>query len=122
MAETLSCFGAPLKLRRDAVFLQTDRGIVFRSRKGSFAFQGSTIYRTFQQLLPHLQGTHTGDEVVAALRPESQKAMAALLRKLVDCDVLQAVDVEDAALLPAAVAREYSSQVEYIRHTSDRPG
>jgi bacteriocin biosynthesis cyclodehydratase domain-containing protein len=121
MAGEVIQLSVPLKLRRDAAFLQTEKGILFRSRKGSFSFQSRTIYRTFRQLLPHLSGQYTGDDVLRALRPEAQGPTGELLRKLLEYEVLQSVDREDAALLSSSLATAFSPQIEYLEHTADHP-
>ncbi len=114
-------FDFPLKLRRDAIYMKTEKGIVFRSRKGAFAFSGSMIYSTFQQLLPYLNGSIKGADLVASVPRDGQRAVSDLLQTLVQRDVLQVTDGQDAQILERSVVSAFEPQIEFIRHYADRP-
>ncbi len=112
---------SPLKLRRDAIYMKTEKGIVFRSRKGAFAFSGNMIYSTFQQLLPYLNGNVKGAALVASVPSDGRRAVSDLLQALVQRDVLQITDERDAQILERNVVAAFEPQIEFIRHYADRP-
>jgi|GEM_PF-2098184 len=112
---------SPLQLRRDAVYMKTEKGIVFRSRKGAFAFSGNSIFKTFQQLVPFLDGKCRGLDLLDAVGDEGRAAVSDLLLALVKRDVLQPVDLKDALLVDRTEAEAFEPQIEFIRHYADRP-
>src|SRR5689334_21750097 len=94
----------PLKLRRDAVYLRTEEGILFRTRDSTFVLKGANIYATFRTLVPYLDGTIDCYTLTKSVRKENRQAVGELLGILLQRSVLRAVDVDDAALLERSVS------------------
>jgi hypothetical protein len=113
--------GLQLKLRRDTVFMKTESGIVFRSRKGTFALRGNSVYSAFQQLLPSLDGKTTGDELLSQVRVEGRRTVSDLLQALFQRGVVQSTDIEDSASIDAQTAEVFAPQIEFIQHYADKP-
>ena len=75
----------PLKLRRDAVYLKTDNGILFRSTSADFQLRGAPWEALADQL--DLKQASTQAKCVAVqslglIGAESEKALDALFRHL----------------------------------------
>jgi bacteriocin biosynthesis cyclodehydratase domain-containing protein len=115
-----SQLGEPLlRLRRDAVYLKTDEGIVFRSKSGPFALKGAGIYATFRALVPYLDGKHTRRSILGALREGQRAAVDDLLQVLLDRSVLGHLDPDDEALVDPAVADLFAPNIDFIGHVAD---
>ena len=108
-------------LRRDAIYMKTESGIMFRTRKGAFAIAGKTIYSNFQKLLPYLDGACTGSELLQSMGRDENGNVAQLLKTLVQREVLQLAETEGIGLLPSSVRQTFSSQLEFIRHYANKP-
>lgn len=110
-----------VKLRRDAVYLKTDNGILFRTASNDFRLKGASIYNSFTTLLPHLDGTVSAEALVAAVQPEQQEKTLTLLDMLIERGVVRRVDPDDAALLDPKLRQRYRSQVDFIGHFAHDP-
>lgn len=110
-----------LALRRDAIYMKTEAGMLFRTRKGAFNFTSKYIYSTFQKLLPYLDGSLTGAELLDALPESARNNVATFLETLIKQDILQVADMDGSELLEASVAKAMAGQLEFIRHYADKP-
>lgn len=112
---------APVRVRRDCVFMKAEDGILFRTRNGPFSLKGKTIYETFSRLLPHLDGRTRRDAILNSVRAEHRKAVTDLLALLEQRGVLQQVDLADARVIDSGLADAFAPQIDFIAHYTDRP-
>jgi bacteriocin biosynthesis cyclodehydratase domain-containing protein len=112
---------APIRLRRDCVFMKTDDGILFRTRNGPFSLRGKTIYGTFSKLLPHLDGRIGRDAILNSIRAEHRDAVDGLLALLEQRGVLQRMDLADARAIDARLAKAFAPQIDFIAHYAECP-
>jgi bacteriocin biosynthesis cyclodehydratase domain-containing protein len=112
---------APVRLRRDAIYLKTEDGIFFRGPKGSFALKGKSIYTTFHALVPFMDGRVNRETILDAVRYDQRKSVADLLNLLIDRSIVYPVDLDDAGTLEPAVAKAFAPQLDFIAHFADRP-
>lgn len=110
-----------LKLRRDVIYMKTETGIVFRARRGAFALNGKTIYHSFQQLLPYLDGHTEREQLLGNLAAPARAPLAKLVDTLLSHGVIDTVDRADAQLLEPALARTFAPQLEFMAHYSQQP-
>jgi len=113
--------GSIFKLRRDAIYMKTEKGIAFRSRRKVFALNGDTIYRTFLQLLPYLDGRTECDSLLGGVPEKSRPMLTQLLHILQDSGIIDTVDQEDARSISPALAKAFAAQIDFIAHFGDRP-
>ncbi|MFE9096917.1 TOMM precursor leader peptide-binding protein [Streptomyces sp. NPDC007264] len=109
------------RIRRDVLFTETPRGVLFHNADGGFHLEGRTAYRFAALMVPFLTGDHRVAEVCASLG-ESQRAMVTrLVSALYERGFARDVPVRDeAAQSPAEpVARRFAAQIAYVDHYID---
>ncbi|MFB9240520.1 TOMM precursor leader peptide-binding protein [Massilia antarctica] len=116
----LDIASSTLKLRRDAIYMKTETGIIFRTGRGTFSLNSLSIYATFQQLLPHLTGKSTGAVLLGSVREESRRGLSDLLRVLIKNGVVQQLDSADALLVDPVISQAFAPQIEFIAHYGEQ--
>jgi bacteriocin biosynthesis cyclodehydratase domain-containing protein len=109
------------KLRRDAVYLKSEDGIIFRSQSFDFQLKGSSIYDNFTALLPYLDGSISEEGLLAAVQPAQREKTRSLLDMLVDRQVIRRIDPDDLETLEPAVRDRFDSQIDFIGHFAIDP-
>jgi bacteriocin biosynthesis cyclodehydratase domain-containing protein len=113
--------GAKLRLRRDAIYMKTEKGIIFRRSGRSFSITGTGVYRAFRQLVPFLDGNVSVDEILGSARESGRPALQRLLQGLVRANVVVKVDEADAASIDAAISTTFAAQIDFIQHYATQP-
>lgn len=109
------------KLKQDSLFLKTRDGVFLQSDTAAFFLRGKTTYQWLSTLSPYMTGEHTLDEICESLAPAQQEMVARLVDTLLQRGVIKNHVPEAPDLLPEAVRRHFSSQIELIDHYVDRP-
>lgn len=109
------------KLKHSSVFLRTEEGVFFQSDQTAFRMKGKSIGRWLSALGPHMDGEHTLDDLSKGLEPAQREMLAHLVETLLARGVLKNAIPEDPETLPAAVRRQFATQIAYIDHFVDQP-
>jgi bacteriocin biosynthesis cyclodehydratase domain-containing protein len=109
-----------IKLRRDAVFLRTDNGIYFKTKSHTFTLKGKTVYDTFLQLIPYMDGSGKCLAVLETLDKREKELVTKLLLTLLERGVAHNVSAEEVKI-EENVAHRFQSHLEFLEHCGDRP-
>ncbi len=69
-------------LRHDVAFLEARDGLLVRRDGVNYVVRGRSAYHYLSALVPHLDGTHTLDEIVAGLPPAQADSVVSLVSAL----------------------------------------
>jgi hypothetical protein len=109
------------KLKQDSVFLQTDDGVFLRSDETTFLLKGKSVYRWISALSPYMTGEYTMDQLCDGLEPAQRDTVVRLVDTLLQRGVLKNHLPEAPGMLSNEVLKQFSSQIEFIDHYTDRP-
>ncbi|WP_432250211.1 hypothetical protein ACRAR1_25935 [Streptomyces sanyensis] len=111
------------RVRRDVLFTETPKGVVFHNADGGFQFSSPKAYRFATLLVPHLDGNRTVAEICSGFG-EPQKAMVGgLVKALYARGFARPVPAPsaeaDGARVEPAVAERFAEQIAYLDHYAD---
>ncbi|MFE3494777.1 TOMM precursor leader peptide-binding protein [Streptomyces sp. NPDC059175] len=109
------------RVRRDVLFTETPKGVVFHNADGGFQLSSPSAYRFATLLVPHLDGSRTVAEICAGFG-EPQKAMVGgLVKALYQRGFARPVpdDAEAGERVEPAVAARFAEQIAYLDHYAD---
>ncbi|ESY52063.1 MULTISPECIES: TOMM precursor leader peptide-binding protein [unclassified Mesorhizobium] len=109
-----------LKMRRDAVYLRSADGIIFRTIKGAIELKGRDIYGTFIGLLPYLDGSIQVCQLTALTDSSQVDTLLDFIRALITWSVvIQRWDGDDEVGDPVSAA--FAPQIDFLEHFSLAP-
>ncbi|MEU3047396.1 TOMM precursor leader peptide-binding protein [Streptomyces sp. NPDC006984] len=111
------------RVRRDVLFTETPKGVVFHNADGGFQFSSPKAYRFATLLVPHLDGRRTVAEICAGFG-EPQKAMVGGLVKALYArgfarPAPNPSAEADGPRVEPAVAERFAEQIAYLDHYAD---
>ncbi|MFC8587661.1 TOMM precursor leader peptide-binding protein, partial [Streptomyces sp. NPDC057217] len=113
--------GTRPRVRRDVLFTETPKGVIFHNADGGFQVASPSAYRFATLLVPHLDGGRTVAEICEGFK-EPQKAMVgSLVKALYARGFARPVPAPaegDASVEPAVAAR-FAQQIAYVDHYAD---
>ncbi|KOX19413.1 MULTISPECIES: TOMM precursor leader peptide-binding protein [unclassified Streptomyces] len=113
--------GTRPRVRRDVLFTETPKGVIFHNADGGFQVGSPSAYRFATLLVPHLDGSRTVAEICEGFG-EPQKAMVGSLVKALYARGFARPVPEpaegDASVEPAVAAR-FAQQIAYVDHYAD---
>ncbi|WP_432121204.1 TOMM precursor leader peptide-binding protein [Streptomyces sp. S1] len=113
--------GTRPRVRRDVLFTETPKGVIFHNADGGFQVASPSAYRFATLLVPHLDGGRTVAEICEGFK-EPQKAMVgSLVKALYARGFARPVPAPaegDASVDPAVAAR-FAQQIAYVDHYVD---
>ncbi|MEU3281374.1 TOMM precursor leader peptide-binding protein [Streptomyces antibioticus] len=113
--------GTRPRVRRDVLFTETPKGVIFHNADGGFQVGSPSAYRFATLLVPHLDGSRTVAEICSGFK-EPQKAMVGSLVKALYARGF-ARPVPDPAQtgehVDPAVAASFGQQLAYLDHYAD---
>ncbi|MER7913805.1 TOMM precursor leader peptide-binding protein [Streptomyces sp. NPDC096068] len=113
--------GTRPRVRRDVLFTETPKGVIFHNADGGFQVASPSAYRFATLLVPHLDGGRTVAEICEGFK-EPQKAMVgSLVKALYARGFARPVPAPaegDAPVEPAVAAR-FAQQIAYVDHYAD---
>jgi bacteriocin biosynthesis cyclodehydratase domain-containing protein len=109
------------KLKHNALFIQTEHGLLVTGEGPSFHIKGKSIPRWISTLKPYLNGDYTLDQLCAKLDPAQREHMVRLIEMLMQKGILKNHIPEATDLLSASIQKRFQSQLEYIEHFVDSP-
>ncbi|MFJ3816949.1 TOMM precursor leader peptide-binding protein [Streptomyces sp. NPDC090056] len=113
--------GTRPRVRRDVLFTETPKGVIFHNADGGFQVGSPSAYRFATLLVPHLDGSRTVAEICEGFK-EPQKAMVgSLVKALYARGFARPVPdpAEGDASVEPAVAARFARQIAYIDHYVD---
>ncbi|MEV7673790.1 TOMM precursor leader peptide-binding protein [Streptomyces sp. NPDC088752] len=113
--------GTRPRVRRDVLFTQTPKGVIFHNADGGFQVGSPSAYRFATLLVPHLDGSRTVAEICEGFK-EPQKAMVgSLVKALYARGFARPVPdpAEGDASVEPAVAARFAQQIAYVDHYAD---
>ncbi|MGW4726712.1 TOMM precursor leader peptide-binding protein [Streptomyces sp. NPDC004291] len=113
--------GTRPRVRRDVLFTETPKGVIFHNADGGFQVASPSAYRFATLLVPHLDGGRTVAEICEGFK-EPQKAMVgSLVKALYARGFARPVPApaEGEASVEPAVAARFAQQIAYVDHYVD---
>ncbi|WP_432126052.1 TOMM precursor leader peptide-binding protein [Streptomyces sp. bgisy082] len=113
--------GTRPRVRRDVLFTETPKGVIFHNADGGFQVGSPSAYRFATLLVPHLDGSRTVAEICEGFK-EPQKAMVgSLVKALYARGFARPVPdpAEGDASVEPAVAARFARQIAYVDHYVD---
>ncbi|MFE7408940.1 TOMM precursor leader peptide-binding protein [Streptomyces laurentii] len=115
--------GTRPRVRRDVLFTETPKGVIFHNADGGFQFSSPSAYKVATLLVPHFNGRRTVAEICTGFG-EPQKAMVGgLVRALYSRGFARPVqapaEAGTEAALDEAVAERFAEQIGYLDHYAD---
>ncbi|MFF6833759.1 TOMM precursor leader peptide-binding protein [Streptomyces sp. NPDC012438] len=113
--------GTRPRVRRDVLFTETPKGVIFHNADGGFQVGSPSAYRFATLLVPHLDGSRTVAEICEGFK-EPQKAMVgSLVKALYSRGFARPVPdpAEGDASVEPAVAARFAQQIAYVDHYVD---
>lgn len=113
--------GTRPRVRRDVLFTETPKGVIFHNADGGFQVASPSAYRFATLLVPHLDGGRTVAEICEGFK-EPQKAMVgSLVKALYARGFARPVPdrAEGEASVDPAVAARFAQQIAYVDHYAD---
>ncbi|MFC8495513.1 TOMM precursor leader peptide-binding protein [Streptomyces sp. NPDC057235] len=113
--------GTRPRVRRDVLFTETPKGVIFHNADGGFQVGSPSAYRFATLLVPHLDGSRTVAEICEGFK-EPQKAMVgSLVKALYSRGFARPVPdpAEGDASVEPAVAARFARQIAYVDHYVD---
>ncbi|MFE5486145.1 TOMM precursor leader peptide-binding protein [Streptomyces sp. NPDC056527] len=111
------------RVRRDVLFTETPKGVIFHNADGGFQLNSPSAYRFVTLLVPHMDGDRTVAEICAGFK-DPQKAMVGGLVKALYArgfarPVPDPAESGTGASVEPAVAARFAQQIAYIDHYAD---
>ncbi|MFG2330887.1 TOMM precursor leader peptide-binding protein [Streptomyces sp. NPDC048604] len=113
--------GTRPRVRRDVLFTETPKGVIFHNADGGFQVGSPSAYRFATLLVPHLDGSRTVAEICAGFKDPQKAMVGSLVKALYARGFARPVPdpaESDAALDPAVAAR-FGQQLAYLDHYAD---
>ncbi|MEU8540344.1 TOMM precursor leader peptide-binding protein [Streptomyces sp. NPDC048717] len=115
--------GTRPRVRRDVLFTETPKGVIFHNADGGFQFSSPNAYKVATLLVPHFNGRRTVAEICDGFG-EPQKAMVGGLVKALYSrgfarPVPEPAEPGTEAALDEAVAERFAEQIGYLDHYAD---
>jgi len=107
------------RLRRDVVFADMGNGAFLRHADDGMVLRGSTIYRWIASLAPHLDGTHTLDEICEGLPPERASMVRNIVTALLDRGFARHLPPAAPSALSEEELAAFAPQIRFIEHYVD---
>jgi bacteriocin biosynthesis cyclodehydratase domain-containing protein len=106
-------------LSHDVLFYDIGHGVVVRNTDKVYVVKGQLAYRFMCSLAPYLTGEYTVRDLCADLAPERQAMAASLVRSLIERGFARSVHLSNEVDIDPAVAKLFSSQLNYVEHFVD---
>lgn len=107
------------RIRRDVLFTETPKGVLFHNSKGGFHVNAASAYRLATILVPHLDGSVTLSELAGSAGEQQKTMMASLVGTLLDRGFARDAREDrsaDEVGVETAVAQYFAPQIDYITH------
>jgi bacteriocin biosynthesis cyclodehydratase domain-containing protein len=112
-------FAVRPRLSHDVLFYDIGHGVVVRNTDEVYVVKGQFAYRFMCSLAPYLTGEHSVRDLCANLSPERQAMAVSLVRSLIERGFARNARLSENADIDPAVARLFSSQLNYVEHFVD---
>lgn len=107
------------KLRDDTLYVPISDGVYLKNNRGVLRIPGKQVYQWVDRLAPHLDGTHTLDELTDGLSADRQQMVAQLVELLADNGFVKDVTDDRPHTLSPAETRAYAAEIAFIDYFCD---